>query len=86
MADSELLIIGAYKSSRNKDEYLLNELCNAMSFSSTIYDKVRLGYFNIELYDDPEADSEILKRGGPPCRPPWSANEETFRLQMVLKG
>ena len=30
-----------------------------------------------------EADPEILKRGGALCRPPWLADEENFRFQMV---
>ena len=34
----------------------------------------------------PEADQEILKKGGALCRPSWLADEEKFRLQMVLKG
>ena len=29
------------------------------------------------------ADPEILKRGGALCRPPWLADEESFRFQMV---
>ena len=29
------------------------------------------------------ADPEILKRGGALCRPPWLADEDNFRFQMV---
>ena len=29
------------------------------------------------------ADPEILKKGGALCRPPWLADEENFRFQMV---
>ena len=29
------------------------------------------------------ADPEILKRGGALCWPPWLADEEKFRFQMV---
>ena len=29
------------------------------------------------------ADPEILKMGGSLCRPPWLANKEYFRFQMV---
>ena len=41
-----------------------------------------------EIYNIPTsyyagADPEILKSGGALCRPPWSANEENFRFQMV---
>ena len=31
----------------------------------------------------PGADSEILKKGGPLCPPPWLADEENFTIQMV---
>ena len=32
------------------------------------------------------AGPEILKRSGALCRPPWLADEENFRFQMVEKG
>ena len=28
-------------------------------------------------------DPEILKKGGALCRPPWLADEENFRFQIV---
>ena len=37
-------------------------------------------FINIAKY---RADTEILKRGGALCGPPWLADEENFRFQMV---
>ena len=39
-----------------------------------------------ELMTSSGADPEILKRGGALCRPPWLADEEIVRFQMVYKG
>ena len=72
-------------------DILLKPYVNKKNFKQTFFLgtfialNVRYNIIHIYIHIS-GVDSQVFKRGGALWRPPWLAEEQSFRLQMVWKG